>query len=229
MSEVLKGKAKIMVNGNVIGEAIDAVVIRKVDPESIVELPPTEFVPLEANFTVNLSVESAKVWQENLKKLFGDPMDLINEPKRIFFWAQKDQYGAFSNFYRAPFMLDSREWPTIEHYFQAMKTDNVQKQEEVRAAKTPGEAKRMGRKLELRSNWDQIRYDIMRVAVLHKFVAHKAIRDLLLSTGEAEIYEDSPFDKIWGTGVKGGVGDGQNLLGKVLMETRDTLRRFPVG
>lgn len=143
---------------------------------------------------------------------------------KIFFWAQKDQYGAFSNFFNAPFTLDNREWPTVEHWFQAMKTSSIEEQEKIRAAKNPAIAKRMGRKAPLRMEWEDVKWHVMVEGVWAKFSAHEDLKKLLLSTGDAEIYEDSPFDKIWGTGVKGGVGDGKNLLGKALMNVREKLK-----
>lgn len=143
---------------------------------------------------------------------------------QIFFWTQKEKYGAFSNFTKSPFILDGREWPTVEHYYQAMKSPYLMEQETIRAAKTPFEAKVMGRKVELGLMWEDTKYQVMKSALMAKFTQHENLKTLLLSTGDAEIYEDSPKDLIWGTGVRGGVGPGQNLLGKALMEVREALR-----
>lgn len=62
--------------------------------------------------------------------------------------------------------------------------------------------------------------DIMRQAVLCKFQTHRDIRDILLSTGNAEIVENSPIDFYWGCGAD---GSGKNMLGKILVEVRDVL------
>ncbi len=56
--------------------------------------------------------------------------------------------------------------------------------------------------------------------MLCKFQTHRDIRDILLSTGNAEIVENSPIDFYWGCGAD---GSGKNMLGKILMEVRDIL------
>jgi hypothetical protein len=63
--------------------------------------------------------------------------------------------------------------------------------------------------------------DIMRKAVLRKFETHKDIRDILLSTDNEEIVENSPIDFYWGCGSD---GSGKNMLGIILMEVREILR-----
>ena len=140
----------------------------------------------------------------------------MSEP--IFFWKHQE-FGAFSNFFLSPVVIDNKSWPTVEHYYQAMKTLDVEVQERVRLTDTPGQSKKMGQTVELRPDWEVVKYEIMLKALRVKY-AHDPLRALLISTGDAEIYEDSPYDKIWGTGVQGGIGTGQNLLGKALMQVR---------
>lgn len=59
-------------------------------------------------------------------------------------------------------------------------------------------------------------------AVLYKFQTHPDIRDILLSTSNAEIVENSPIDFYWGCGAD---GSGKNMLGKILMEVRKILHQ----
>ncbi len=94
--------------------------------------------------------------------------------------------------------------------------------EQIRLVKTPKDAARMGREKTrpLRKDWEQVKDDIMRQAVLCKFKTHRDIRDILLSTGNAEIVENSPIDFYWGCGAD---GSGKNMLGKILMEVREIL------
>jgi ribA/ribD-fused uncharacterized protein len=144
---------------------------------------------------------------------------------QIFFWNERQEYGYLSNFYDHPVEIDGRIWPTTEHYYAAMKTPDFNLQEMIRCnAETPLIAKRMGRKYPLKPDWEEVKYDVMVHALRAKF-SDKTLQEKLLNTGDAEIYEDSPFDKIWGTGVKGGVGTGLNLLGKALMQVREELRK----
>jgi hypothetical protein len=143
--------------------------------------------------------------------------------QKIFFWSEKDKYGCFSNFFEGPFEIDGKMWPTTEHYFAAMKTQDETQREDIRKAATPLDAKRMGRVVTLRPDWEDVKYEVMLDALMAKFGNYPKLKEVLLSTGDALIYEDSPYDKVWGTGEKGGVGKGQNLLGKALMHTRQEL------
>ena len=90
-------------------------------------------------------------------------------------------------------------------------------------AQNATEAARLGREKRrpLRADWDQVKDDVMRRAVLRKFETHADIRDLLLATGDELIVENAPRDYYWGCGAD---GTGQNKLGKILMEVRMVLR-----
>lgn len=98
----------------------------------------------------------------------------------------------------------------------------------IRTAPSPEAAARLGRMTQrlcpklVRSDWDLVKIDIMRVAVWAKFEQHMSVRSLLLSTGDAELVEASPNDYVWGTGLD---GTGKNLLGILLQSVRDELRR----
>jgi ribA/ribD-fused uncharacterized protein len=141
----------------------------------------------------------------------------------IYFYSTKDPYGAFSNFSRYEFELDGLNWPTSEHYFQAQKFEDPDYREKIRAAPSPKIAARLGRshKVPLRPDWEEIKDAIMRKAVLAKIHAHPELKQLLLSTGQEEIIENSAKDYYWGCGAN---GSGRNRLGKILMEIRDELR-----
>jgi len=146
---------------------------------------------------------------------------------QIFFWAQRDQYGAFSNFFYSPIKIGDWTYPTVEHFYQAQKfVHDYDKWLAVACASTPMRAKHLSHKFgkDRRTDWEDVKFDIMVSALIVKFNSHPKLKELLLGTGDAEIYEDSPKDKIWGTGEKGGVGTGQNLLGKALMQVREMLR-----
>jgi N-glycosidase YbiA len=146
--------------------------------------------------------------------------------KNIFFWENSDEFGCFSNFWPGPYVIEGKEWPTTEHYFAAMKTLDPVAQEKIRKAVTPGLAKKLGREVVLRDDWDQIKYDVMLTALRAKFGdLYPVLKDKLISTGESDIYEDSPYDHVWGTGRRGSIGNGQNLLGKALMQVRDELKK----
>ncbi|NET03026.1 MAG: NADAR family protein [Sphaerospermopsis sp. SIO1G2] len=140
----------------------------------------------------------------------------------IYFYTTRDQYACFSNFSPHGFVLDNLYWPTSEHYFQAQKFIGTPYLEQIRLLKTPKDAKKIGRKtsLPLRSDWENVKDDIMRKAVLCKFTTHADIQEILLSTGEEELVENSPIDFYWGCGAD---GSGKNMLGKILMEVREII------
>ncbi|AUX39714.1 hypothetical protein SOCE26_011090 [Sorangium cellulosum] len=142
----------------------------------------------------------------------------------IHFYRAGDAYGVFSNFSRHPVTLKGKSWPTSEHYFQAQKFPGTDHEEEIRNAPGPGEAARMGRQRSrpLRPDWEQVKDDLMREVVLAKFTQHEELRRILLDTGDAELVEHTTNDAYW---ADGGDGSGRNMLGKILMEVREQLRR----
>ncbi|WP_071188768.1 NADAR family protein [Trichormus sp. NMC-1] len=141
----------------------------------------------------------------------------------IYFYSTREEYGCFSNFSPHGFTLDDLYWTTSEHYFQAQKFIGTHHSEQIRLVKTPKDAARMGRQRNrpLRSDWEQVKDDIMRKALLCKFSSHSDIREILLSTGNQELVENSPIDYYWGCGSD---GSGKNMLGIILMEIRELLR-----
>lgn len=141
----------------------------------------------------------------------------------VMFYNTQGKYGSFSNFSRHGFELDAKYWRTSEHYFQAQKFAGTEHEEVVRRAKTPKEAAAIGRDRgrPLRSDWEQVKDDVMRRAVLRKFETHADIREVLLSTGDEQLVENAPSDYYWGCGRD---GSGKNRLGEILMEVRAILR-----
>lgn len=141
-----------------------------------------------------------------------------------FYSAHEDPYGCFSNFSRHGFNVDGKYWRTSEHYFQAQKFAGTPHEERVRGAKTPKQAAEIGRdrKLPLREDWEQVKDKVMRKAVLAKFSTHPDIRAILLGTGDEAIVENAPNDYYWGCGQD---GTGKNMLGKILMQVREQLRK----
>jgi ribA/ribD-fused uncharacterized protein len=141
----------------------------------------------------------------------------------VHFYSTSGEYGCFSNFSPHPITLKGRTWPTSEHYFQAQKFPGVPDEEEIRLARSPMIAARMGRsrKRPLRKDWESVKDSIMHEAVLAKFTQHDDLRDILLATGDATIVEHTQKDAYWGDG---GDGRGKNRLGQLLMEVREELR-----
>ncbi|GCF07606.1 NADAR family protein [Dictyobacter arantiisoli] len=141
----------------------------------------------------------------------------------ILFYSTREQpYGCFSNFSAHGFELDDAWWPTSEHYFQAQKFAETPFAEQIRQARSPKEAADLGRKrtFPLRADWEQVKDETMRKAVLRKFETHADIRAILLATGDKEIIENTTTDYYWGRGTD---GSGRNMLGQILMQVRQIL------
>lgn len=138
----------------------------------------------------------------------------------IRFYSVSGEDGCFSNFSPHPVRLKGKRWPTSEHYFQAQKFVGTPDEEEVRLAKSPMIAARMGRsrKRPLRKDWESAKDRIMHEAVLSKFTQHADLREILLGTGDAPIVEHTENDSYWGDG---GDGSGKNRLGQILAQVAD--------
>lgn len=137
------------------------------------------------------------------------------------------EYRFLSNFYEATVFYEDIEYPTSEHCFQAAKIHYPSCQAtfdariDVIMLETPGQAKRWGKKVPLRPDWQEVKYSIMYDIVLAKFRQHPSLAKKLIETGDAELIEGNTWgDKIWG--VCDGVGT--NWLGKILMEVRGKLK-----
>jgi ribA/ribD-fused uncharacterized protein len=144
---------------------------------------------------------------------------------RVFqFYLASDEYGEFSNFAPFPITLQGKVWPTSEHYFQAQKFAGTEHEEAIRQVRRPMLAARMGRDRNrpLRHDWETVKDDVMREAVRAKFTQHPELLKLLLATGDAHLVEHTTNDSYWGDG---GDGSGRNMLGHILMQLRDELRR----
>lgn len=138
------------------------------------------------------------------------------------------KYAFLSNFYESPISDGEITYPTVEHYFQAMKTSSMEEAVEIAAAPTPGRAKRLGRKCQLRPEWEEIKMTVMNIA-LHKKFADPVLRAKLLATGDEYLEEGNYWhDNFWGVCYCEKCQDeiGHNNLGKLLMKLRKELKYF---
>ncbi len=159
---------------------------------------------------LGLSEEKLRDWEKHL-------LGFIN------FYHLDGDYGCFSNFARYPLELKDKIWPTSEHYFQAQKFVGTEYEEAVRLAESPRIAAQMGRDRNrpLRSDWEMVKVDVMREAVMAKFTQHLELREMLIGTGFSVLIEHTENDGYWGDG---GSGKGKNMLGRILMEIREELK-----
>ena len=141
----------------------------------------------------------------------------------IYFYSTQGEHGCFSNFSRHSFWLDERQWKTSEHYFQAQKfAADIEHYDLVFHAKTPSEAAKMGRdrSFPMRIDWETVKDDMMRKALHAKFTQNEDIKQILLSTKDHDLVEETTDDYYWGCGTD---GTGKNRLGLLLVELRNEL------
>lgn len=137
----------------------------------------------------------------------------------------RGKYRFLSNFHLAPVEWDGVVYSSTEHAYQAAKTVNFEERKAF-LGMTCAQAKKHGRKIVLRSDWEQIKEAVMRSLVRQKFYRHSELRVQLLATGDEQLIEGNWWhDNVWGSCTCEKCGDrGQNLLGKILMQVRDDLK-----
>jgi ribA/ribD-fused uncharacterized protein len=136
------------------------------------------------------------------------------------------EYMFLSNFYNASCTFEGHVYPTVEHAFQAAKTLDPEMRKMIAAAPTPGKAKRMGREVKLRDDWEQVKTDVMKECLISKF-KFPPLRAELLATGNEELMEGNWWhDNTWGNCLCSKCQDtpGRNMLGMLLMEVRSEIR-----
>lgn len=133
-----------------------------------------------------------------------------------------DKYRFLSNFYTCD-LYDYKN-TTVEHIFQASKAERTIDFLSVVNSQTPAEAKKLRRKIEIRSDWNEIKVSVMEKLLREKFSKkNPGLVELLLETGDEELQEGNYWnDTFWGVDLKTGIGE--NNLGKLLMKIRNDIR-----
>lgn len=137
--------------------------------------------------------------------------------------AFRGQYSFLSNMYECQIKYKGLTFTSSEAAFHSQKCPE-------RAAEftplSPTESKKLGRTVELRTDWEDVKYSIMEEIVELKFRQNKDLKDKLLATGNAELIEGNWWSDIyWGVCTnKKYNGVGQNNLGKILMNIRNKLK-----
>ncbi len=134
----------------------------------------------------------------------------------------KGNYRFLSNFYQCRFVWNNILWHSTEAAYQAAKTTSMQDWLYIRTLH-PGDAKRYGRNLKLRSDWENIKHEVMLQIVREKFKQNPGLLKWLKGTGTSELQEGNNWgDHIWGI-CPPGSGNGENYLGRILMHVRGEL------
>lgn len=163
--------------------------------------------------------------------------------KYVFFWGHRPrpahQIGknCLSQWFERPFEFNQTIYPTAEHWMMAEKAKlfgDVEIWEKIINSKSPKTAKSLGRKVKNfdYKKWSAVKERIVKNGNYLKFKQHQDLWVYLDATEDKVLVEASPYDKIWGIGMKYGDSGienpnnwkGLNLLGYALMEVRDKLR-----
>ena len=132
------------------------------------------------------------------------------------------EYAFLSNFYNASCIFEEKLYPTVEHAFQAAKSLDQEERDWIAAAGSPGLAKRLGRRINLRPDWEKVKFDVMEECLRSKF-ADPVLKQKLLATGDEELVEGNYWhDNTWGNCSCEKCKDivGRNMLGNILMKLR---------
>lgn len=152
------------------------------------------------------------------------------------FWKVGSEYGVFSNWYLRYMEVHAKKYNSVEQYMMYQKAilfGDEEIADAIMQTYSMSEIKALGRKVRNYDDkkWGEVRYDVVLTAVRAKFTQYDDLKEILLGTGDAEIVEASPYDKIWGIGTNRpheimdkSKWKGQNLLGKALMQVREELK-----
>lgn len=133
------------------------------------------------------------------------------------------EYDFLSNFYPSVIGWEDTKqlYPTLEHYFQAMKTFEIEEHNAIMNAETPGKAKKLGRKCTLRADWEAVKDQVMLTGLRMKFSIPE-LKEKLLATEDEFLVEGNYWnDTYWGVCE----GRGRNKLGFLLMQVREEIQR----
>lgn len=142
----------------------------------------------------------------------------------------RGEYAYLSNFSKHPILLplagENRRCQTAEHAYQASKCKFVRDVPYILDQPTPAAAKKAGRYVTLRDDWEDVKFYFMYNVVEAKFGQHHDIRKMLIETGDVQLIEKNNWgDRVWGmTMGTDGKWHGQNALGVILQLVRQKYR-----
>jgi ribA/ribD-fused uncharacterized protein len=162
-----------------------------------------------------------------------------------FYDANEIPYGVFCNYYPAVITINGKTFKSTEEFYQWSKFDDEWYKEEILKTNTPNKSRILGhqeikhdhdwrkplnsiveeslkRGIKCKENFEQIKDKVMLTALWAKFNQHANLQEILLTTDDAYIYENSPYDYYWGVGSN---KTGKNKLGILLMYVRNEIRK----
>lgn len=149
------------------------------------------------------------------------------EDQNSHYFSRHDENNLLGSADHHPFTLDDKEWPTVEHYYQANLYKSETDQEQIRTLEKAKDAIALTEgffsKLKWtgkHSDWKKRRQVLMTRAFYTQCKTYPNIAEALLETGDQKLVESSAYDHFWGCGRD---RRGENTYGKVLMNVRAKL------
>lgn len=134
----------------------------------------------------------------------------------------KNQYFFLSNFYECPIYYNKLVFCNAEAAFQAQKA--IDEKEQYKFINlNASQARKLGKTIVLRKDWEEVKDNIMYEIVKRKFTVNKELQQKLIDTKDEELVEGNWWhDTYWGMDLKTGIG--KNKLGKILMKVRGEVK-----
>lgn len=144
----------------------------------------------------------------------------VNSPSVVRFDKHDGGHPYLSNDYSAPILIDGQTYPTVEHAYWALATNDPDIREQIIKAPTPREARNLGRSAQLCPNWSIVRLAIMLRLVREKFRQHPDLAAQLIATGDGRLINgaDISMSRYWCS-----THEGRDWLGRILELVRAEL------
>lgn len=136
------------------------------------------------------------------------------------------RFRFLSNFYvlSTEILYEGLAYASVEHAYQAAKTLDKAQRRAISRMRTPGEAKKAGKNISLRPDWEQVKQNVMLDLLRLKFAQPALAKQLADTVGHKLVEGNYWHDNIWGICTCKACGnDGQNYLGQTLMQVRDEI------
>jgi ribA/ribD-fused uncharacterized protein len=153
----------------------------------------------------------------------------------IFFWRPQDENGEFGNWFFSPFVENNIQYSCVEQYMMCKKAllfQDIETANKIINEQNPKNMKKLGQEVKNFNQqvWDEHKKSIVKEGCRLKFTQNKNLLDSLLRNKDKTFVEASPYDKIWGIGLKEHETDknkwkGQNLLGEIITELNQELKK----
>lgn len=137
----------------------------------------------------------------------------------------RKEYSWLSNFESVTIEYGDLVFPSVEHFYVAMKTEDelMRYNISLMCGSEAGKVKKIGRTLDIREDWEEIKLDVMEYGLRQKF-SQEPFKTKLIETGNQNIQEGNYWnDTFWGVDLKQDPNIGENHLGRLIMKIREEL------